>query len=161
MRREPGVEIDPDNPVVRLCARGMQAECEGSNDVARRLFERAWAERTDDYDACIAAHHLARHQDSSQDILRWNQVALHHADAVGDERVRGFYPSLYLNLGHSYEQLGDPDQATRYYQLAAQRTDQLPEGPYGDMVREAIARGQRRIRETVHSGSAPHGDEDR
>jgi hypothetical protein len=73
-------------------------------------------------------------------------VALHHADAVGDERVRAFYPSLYLNLGHAHEQLGDPGQAARCYQLAAQRTDELPEGFYADTVRDAIARGQQRIR---------------
>jgi tetratricopeptide (TPR) repeat protein len=145
------VDVDPNNPVVKLCARGMQAECEGRNDIARRLFEQAWAERSDDYDACIAAHYLARHQDSSQDTLRWNQVALHHADAVGDERVRGFYPSLYLNLGHAHEQFGDHDQAARYYQLAAQRTGELPEGSYADMVRDAIARGQQRIRETAQA----------
>jgi hypothetical protein len=109
------VDVDPDNPVVRLCARGMQAECEGRNDVARRLYEQAWTEGTDDYDACIAAHRLAQHQDS----LRWNQVALNHADTVGDERVRGFYPSLYLHRGHAHEQLCDRDQATKYHQLAA------------------------------------------
>jgi Tetratricopeptide repeat len=114
--------------VVRLCARGTQAECEGRNDVARRLFERAWADRSGD-DACIAAHYLARHQDSPHDTLRWNQVALQHADAVGDERGRGFYPSLYLNLGHAHEQLGHRDQAARYYELAADRAGQLPEIP--------------------------------
>jgi tetratricopeptide (TPR) repeat protein len=146
------VDVDPDNPVVKLCARGMQAECEGRNDIAQRLFEQAWAKRSDDYDACIAAHYLARHQDSSQDTLRWNQVALRHADAVGDERVRGFYPSLYLNLGHAHEQLGDPDQAARYYELAAQRTDELPEGSYADVVRDAIGRGQQRIGKTAQAG---------
>jgi hypothetical protein len=143
------VEVDPDNPVVKLCSRGMQAECEGRDDVARRLFERAWAERSGDYDTCIAAHYLARHQDSPHDILRWNQTALDHADAVGDERVGGFYPSLYLNLGHAHEQLGDRDQAARYYQLAAERARQLPEGSYAEMVRDAIARGQQRIGEVA------------
>jgi hypothetical protein len=147
------VDVDPDNPVVKLCARGMQAECEGRNDVARQLFEQAWAERTDDYDACIAAHYLARHQDGPPGNLHWNQLALRHADAVGDERVRGFYPSLYLNLGHAHEQHGDRGQAARYYQLAAGRADELPEGSYADMVRDAIARGQQRISESVPPGS--------
>jgi hypothetical protein len=125
------------------------------NDVARRLFERAWAERTDDYGGCIAAHYLARHQDGPQEALGWNQVALQHADAVGDERVRGFYPSVYLNVGHSHEQLGDHDQAAGCYRLTAERTDELPEGSYAEMVRDAIARGQqriqRRIRETAQA----------
>jgi hypothetical protein len=136
------VEVDPDNPVVKLCVRGMQAECEGRNDLARRLFEQAWTERAGDYDACVAAHYLARHQDSPRDTLRWNQTALHHADAVGGDRVAGFYPSLYLNLGHAHEQLGDRDRAASYYQLAAERAGQLPEDSYADMVRDAIARAQ-------------------
>ena len=149
-RLEHGVEVDPNNPVVKLCTRGMQAECEGRNDIARRLFEQAWAQRTDDYDASIAAHFLARHQDSPQDALHWNQMALDYAEAVGDERVRGFYPSLYLNLGCAHEQLGDREQAAGYYQLAAVRAEELPEDSYADMVRDAIARGQQRI-----SGIAP------
>jgi tetratricopeptide (TPR) repeat protein len=143
------VEVDPNNPVVKLCAHGMQAECEGRNDVARRLFEQAWAERSDDYDACIAAHYLARHQASPHDILWWDQAALDHAEAVGDERVRGFYPALYLSLGHAHEQLGDRDQAAGYYQLAAERAEELAEGSYADMVRDAIARGQQRISGTA------------
>ncbi|RGC68468.1 hypothetical protein C5N14_13190 [Micromonospora sp. MW-13] len=37
--------------------------------------------RTDDYDACVAAHYLARQQDDPEEILRWNQEALRHAFA--------------------------------------------------------------------------------
>ncbi len=55
----------------------------------------------------------------SQDTLHWNQEALARADAVGDSRVRSFYPSLYLNMGHSYEVLGNRAEASRYYALAA------------------------------------------
>jgi hypothetical protein len=83
------VDVDPDNPVVKLCAQGMQAESEGRHDNARRLFEQAWTEHAADYDACIAAHYLARHQRTPQESLRRDQVALRHADRVGDERVRG------------------------------------------------------------------------
>jgi hypothetical protein len=47
-------------------------------------------------------------------------VALEHAHAVQNERVKEFYPSLYVNLGHSYEVLGDQVNAQKYYQLAAE-----------------------------------------
>lgn len=73
----------------------------------------------DDYDACIAAHYVARFQETPEETLRWNQAALKHADAVKDERVKDFYPSLYVNLGRSYEVLGDQVNAQSYYQLAA------------------------------------------
>jgi len=111
--------IDPDNPVVQLCIQGTQAEFRGEPDQACALYWRAWQAASDDYEACIAAHYVARFQDSPQETLRWNQEALRRADAVRDGRVRDFYPSLYLNLGHSYELLGDEIEARRYYELAA------------------------------------------
>jgi len=79
--------IDPTNPVVVLCAEGMAAD--GTPAEARRLFERAWAARRDDYDAAIAAHFLARHQPSAADTLHWNALAVRLAEAVpGGLRVR-------------------------------------------------------------------------
>jgi hypothetical protein len=84
--------MDPENPVVKLCAQGMEAEFAGRPVEARDLFVRAWEARADDYDASVAAHFVARHQATPQETLRWNQEALARADAVGDERVRGFYP---------------------------------------------------------------------
>jgi len=44
---------------------------------------------------------------------------LERAFAVKDERVKEFYPSLYLNLGKSHENLGNQLEAQRYYTLAA------------------------------------------
>jgi len=112
--------VDLDNPVIQLCVAGTQAEFEGRASDARALFQQAWTAAGDDYEACIAAHYLARHQERPQDTLRWNQRALRHALAVGDERVKDFYPSLYLSLGRSYEVLGDHAQARKYYALAAE-----------------------------------------
>ncbi len=40
-------------------------------------------------------------------VYAWNQRALDHANAVSDDRVKEFYPSLYLNMGQSFELLGD------------------------------------------------------
>ena len=111
--------MDLDNPVVKLCTEGSRAEFEGRTDDARKLFVQAWEASTDDYDACVAAHYVARYQTNPQDTLRWNQEALTRADAVGDDRVQSFYPSLYLNMGHSYEVLGNLAEARRYYKLAA------------------------------------------
>lgn len=136
--------MDPNNPVVKLCAEGMQAESEGKNEAALRLFTQAWEASGDDYEACIAAHYLARQQTTPQDVLRWNQEALRRAELVGDERIEAFYPSLYLNMGYSYEVLGDRRQAIRYYRLAATSLDALPAGPYGDLVRDGVARGLQR-----------------
>ena len=108
------------NPVIQLCMAGTRAEFEHRTEDARVLYQQAWEARTDDYDACVAAHYVARFQDSAEESLRWNQIALKHANAVNDERVKDFYPSLYLNLGRSYELVGNPSEAQRYYNLAAE-----------------------------------------
>ena len=112
--------MDINSPVVQLCIQGVLAEFERRLDDARALYQQAWESHADDYEACIAAHYLARFQDSPDETLHWNQIALEHADAVNDERVREFYPSLYLNLGRSHEILGNQVEAQRYYDLAAE-----------------------------------------
>ena len=137
--------VDAANLVVKLCAEGMLAEGRGQPDEAHDLFMQAWMASTDDFEACIAAHYLARQQPSPQETLRWNRESLARADAVGDARVRGFYPSLYLNMGHSCEVLGDVDEARRYYDLAAASAGALPADGYGAMVRRGISAGQRRV----------------
>jgi hypothetical protein len=136
--------MDTSNPVVQLCVAGMQAESEGRSDAARDLFWLAWLARRDDFDACIAAHYVARHQDNPEETFHWNQEALNRADAVGDDRVRDFYPSLYLNMGRSHEDCGDLTKAKRYYALAAAQIDALPPGPYRDMVQGGITEGHGR-----------------
>ena len=98
---------------------GTQAELQGLINEARSLYQRAWKAAQDDYDACIAAHYVARHQESHKERLHWNQVALDKANAVTDNRVQEFYPSLFLNMGQSYELLGNLNEAKRYYALAA------------------------------------------
>lgn len=138
--------MDPDNLVVKLCAEGMQAEAVGDHTLARELFTRAWDAHRDDYEACIAAHYLARHQDNPLEVLHWNQLALEHAEAAGDESVLGFYASLYLNLGWSHEVLGDLGKARRCYELAAARLGDVPDGPYREVVAGGISAGKARVR---------------
>ena len=111
--------MDLSNPVIQLCMEGTRAEFEHRLEDARLLYGQAWDARTDDYDACIAAHYVARFQESAEESLRWNQLALEHANVVHDEWVKDFYPSLYLNLGRSYELVGNQAEAQRYYELAA------------------------------------------
>ena len=111
--------MDLNNPVIKLCIAGSQAEFAGQPERASELYQQAWQSASDDYEACIAAHYLARFQPSPADSLRWNQEALRRAEALKDGRAKDFYPSLYLNLGRSYELLGDPIEARRYYDLAA------------------------------------------
>jgi len=138
--------VDPNNPVVRLCTEGMLAESEGRQSDARRLFLEAWNARVDDYDGCVAAHYLARHQDSAAEILAWNLTAWRCAQAVPDGRAGAFQPSLLLNLGHSYETLGDESQARRCFEEAKARIGDVPAGDYLEMLADGVARALSRIR---------------
>ncbi len=123
----------------------MKAEAEGRTNDARLCFIQAWERSQDDYDACIAAHYVARHQATAEETLRWNRESLERADLVHGDRVQDFYPSLYLNMGKSHEDIGNWDQAAQYYALAAAKTSCLAEERYGDIVRDAVQRGIERV----------------
>ena len=111
--------MDLNNPVVKLCIQGTQAEFASRLDDAYALYWLAWEAVKNDYDACIAAHYIARTQKTPEDIFRWNQEALTRANAIKDDSVEEFFPSLYLNMGRSYELLGNETEAKRFYELAA------------------------------------------
>ncbi|MBE2236898.1 MAG: hypothetical protein IAE81_03850 [Caldilineaceae bacterium] len=111
--------IDLDNPVVKRCIDGTRAEFEGRRAAAHALYQQAWDAAQDDYEACIAAHYLARFQTTPDAIFAWNQEALRRAEAVDHERVAAFYPSLYLSMGYACAQIGDQPAAQHYYALAA------------------------------------------
>lgn len=136
--------MDPNNPVVKLCAAGVEAEGQGRPDDAKALFEQAWNDSRDDFERCIAAHYVARHQATLDAELAWNVKALERADLVGDERVHGFYPSLYLNLAHSLEKVGRAAEACELYTRAAARLENQPETPYVRLVRSGVVAGRKR-----------------
>jgi hypothetical protein len=146
------MSIDPDNLVVQLCAEGMQFEGQARPGDARQAFEKAWALTHSAYERCIAAHYLARHQPSKDTTLEWNLRSLQEADAVREagegELVESFYPSLHLNVGHAYEQLGDLTAARAGYRAAEAALPPLPadgENRYGTTVRDAVRRGLERV----------------
>lgn len=114
-----GMMLKSENTVIQLCLLGTQAEYAGGLDDARTLYRQAWEAARDDYEACVAAHYMARLQETPEQTLHWNQVALARAEMVDDERVQSFYPSLYVNLGRSHELLGNMTQAEEFYQRAA------------------------------------------
>lgn len=127
-----------ENAVVHLCADGIAAESVGRLEDAHAAYERAWQQRVDDWDACVAAHYLARHQPSLALSLYWNQEALRYADAVTDNRTVDFRPSLLLNLGYSYELLGDAFSAQHHYRQALAAVEHLPSGAYRDMIAHSL-----------------------
>ena len=138
--------IDPNNPIMKLCVQGMESESKGNFEEASSLFLSAWAQTADDFERCIAAHYVARHQGSFEEALVWNQRSLDYAQALDDERVNGFLPSLYLNMGKAYEDLGRLEEARRYYAMSVKVLPTLYDDRYGGIVRDAVDRALERVR---------------
>ncbi len=58
-----------ENPVIKLCLEGTHAEFEGRIEFTHALYQQAWEASRDDYEACVAAHYVARFQTNPEDIL--------------------------------------------------------------------------------------------
>jgi hypothetical protein len=112
--------VDLTRRAVQLCAAGTSAEFARRLDEARELYAAAWKAATDDYDRAVAAHYIAHLERDPDGRLMWNRRALDHAERADRELVAPLLGSLYVNLGHSCELVSDPQEAARYYALAAE-----------------------------------------
>jgi tetratricopeptide (TPR) repeat protein len=140
------MQFDPNNNVVKLCAKGMDMEGKGDHEGASDLFIQAWNEATNDVEKFTAAHYVARHQKSIADKLKWDETALQLALNINDDTIKGAYPSLYLNIAKCYEDLNDFDNARKNYTLALSFTGQLTDDGYGKMIKEGIMNGIKRVK---------------
>ncbi|HJP63712.1 MAG TPA: hypothetical protein VJ844_09735 [Mucilaginibacter sp.] len=139
------MQFDPNNPVMQLCAEGMQLEGEGKHSEAAKLFHKAWDEASDDLEKFMAAHYVARHQSNISDKLTWDETALYFALRIKDEGIRESLPSLYLNIAKCFEDLRDPGNALKNYELALDHARSLPGNGYGNMIRAWIENGMQRV----------------
>lgn len=139
------MEFDQNNPVVKLCAFGIELEGKGALQDAADIFYDAWTVAESDFEKFTAAHYVARRQDTVQQKLEWDLVALNHALLVNDQTSRAALPSLYLNIAKCYEDLGDFTNATTNYELAESFVHHIPDEGYGTMIRTGIRQGLERI----------------
>jgi len=125
------MEFNPSNNVIKLCVQGMDMEGKGKPEEASRLFLQAWNEATNDFEKFTAAHFVARHQKNVSDKLIWHETALQFALKINNVTVMGAFPSLYLNIAKCYDDLSDPDNAKKNYELAISFKDKLSDnGPF-------------------------------
>jgi hypothetical protein len=133
----------------------------GEKAHAREALTRLWDQVGSAGDAlhrCSIAHYLADLQDAVEDELRWDQRALGAVADLSDERagrfheslqVRGFLPSLHLNLADGYRRAGDRDRAGHHLGVARSLAGELPDDEYGSVVRGGIGR----VGELLDAGS--------
>ncbi|MFE7097445.1 hypothetical protein [Streptomyces erythrochromogenes] len=147
----------------------------GDREEARNRLGEIWQEIGEEGDSlhrCTLAHYMADAQDDPADELAWDLRALTAADALRDEpgngdrhgdghgdrhgdghraqreplpAMRVFYPSLHLSLAADYLKLQRPGAARVHLARARAATGALPDDGYGNGVRAAIARLERRL----------------
>ncbi|MER7462438.1 hypothetical protein [Streptomyces sp. NPDC097981] len=143
----------------------------GDREEARNRLGEIWTEIGEDGDSlhrCTLAHYMADAQDDPADELAWDLRALTAADGPGRGQregrparhephpaVRVFYPSLHLNLAADYVKLRRPEAARVHLARARAATGALSDDGYGNGVRAAIARLERRLAAEPGSGSRP------
>jgi hypothetical protein len=125
------MDFNPGNNVVKLCVRSMDTEGKGQPEEASRLCLQAWNEAADDFEKFIAAHFVARHQKNTPDKLKWLETALQFALKINDDAVKGAFAALYANIAKCYEDLNDPDNAKKNYELSISFRDNISDkGPF-------------------------------
>ena len=125
------MEFNPNNHVIKRCIEGMSMEEKGKPGEASRLFLQAWNEATNDFEKFTAAYFVARHQSNVPDKLKWLETSLQFALKINDITVSGAFPSLYSNIAKCYEDLNDPDNAKKNYELANSFKDKPSDnGPF-------------------------------
>lgn len=139
------MEFNQDNKVVQFCATGMDLEGQGKLAEASHHFEEAWNFASTDFEKFTAAHYMARHQKSISDKLNWDKTALRHALNINDDGIKETLPSLYLNIGKCYEDLGDFENAKNNYKAAFSFSTYLPDNGYGTMIKAGINQALGRI----------------
>ncbi|UOZ11380.1 hypothetical protein [Amycolatopsis sp. WQ 127309] len=129
---------------------GLRQHMGGDRAGAYATFAELWASVGPDGDPLhrvALAHHMADVCDDPAEELEWDLRALAAADSLTDSRaqeyhsslaVRGFYPSLHLNLGEDYRKLGDLTAAREQLDLARGRLDALCDDDYAAGIRLAL-----------------------
>lgn len=138
--------FDQNNKVIKLCAKGMDFEGQGKPDEASKVFQKAWDESSNSIEKFTAAHYVARHQKTVSDKLEWDKTALEFALKVEDKAVQSTFPSLYLNIGKCYEDLGDLKNARSNYLTAKSYFDLLPTDGYGNMIKAGVESALGRVK---------------
>jgi tetratricopeptide (TPR) repeat protein len=140
---------DPLNSVVQLCVKGIETEYSGDLEKAHALYQEAWDLANTELEFFTAAHYLARVQTEPAASLHWNLLALENARKTDHPDLTAAYPSLYLNVGKSYEDLGNVPEANDYYLLALSHAKGLADDGYNQMIRKGILAGLDRLKERL------------
>lgn len=123
------VHFDPNNPVIKLCMKGMLTEESGGQN-AIDIFLKAWQMADTDFEKFIAAYYLSKRQSKPTDQLAWLEKSRLHALVLNDVGVNSALPTLYRNMSDCYKTLGDFENAAIFDALSTDPSDVLDPGPF-------------------------------
>jgi hypothetical protein len=138
--------------VMQRIATAQELAVAGDREGARAAFAAVWADVGEDGDALHVvslAHYMADVQDDPRVELAWDLRALRAVERLTDERarrhhnslsVRGFLPSLHLNVAAGHAKLGDRESALRHLAAAEAAAPALADDGYGRGIRGGIDR---------------------
>lgn len=125
------MEFDLNNYIIQQCLKGIAMDEQGNSEEAKNIFLSAWEKASNDFEKYITAHFVSKHQSNVQDRLQWLLTTLQFAQKTNSRAVISAFPSLYANIAKSYEELNDPANAKKYYDLADSFTGELLDrGPF-------------------------------
>lgn len=138
------------DPTMNAITEAVTTGHQGDMDEARETLQALWSAIGPDGDPlhrCTLAHYMADLQEETAQALKWDVRAIDAADALTDDRaqryhsslnVRGFYPSLHLNLADNYRRLGAYKAARHHLDAARACAGDLPDDAYGQNVLTGI-----------------------
>jgi tetratricopeptide (TPR) repeat protein len=130
-----------------LLERGRVFNSRTQADVARPLFLKAWETAQavgEDFYAVDAAHMLAIIETSTQQ-MSWNLEAVALAEKSSSPRARRWLASLYNNIGWTYHDAGQYDEALDIFKKALDFRQQRGQEQESRIARWCIARTLRSL----------------
>lgn len=149
--------MDELDPIMVRLGEAIASGHQGDRAGARLRLAALWDELGPSGNAvqrCGVAHAMADVQDDLYEELAWDLRALGAAEHITEHQVaaagvggtvRGFYPSLHLNLGDVYRRLGDFELARTHLELGQESEDALEDDGYGQLLRAGLDRLARRL----------------
>ncbi len=136
------MEFGPHNNIVKLCLQGMALEETGNRVEARRLFNRAMNEATDDFEKFQVTYFIARNETDLHKKISAFETSLRYASATNDLSAQGVLYTVHENIAGCYEELNDIDEAKRHHELAASFKNKISDmGPFYHGTKADLKRG--------------------
>jgi tetratricopeptide (TPR) repeat protein len=147
-------------PRIRLLLeRGRVHNSAGRPAVARPLFLAAWeAARAagEDFHAIDAAHMLGIVEPSEAQVA-WNRTALALAEQSADPRAGGWRGSLYNNLGWTYHDLGQYEEALAIFRQGLAWREAQGQATEARIARWCVGRALRSLRRYAEAQAVQEG----